>query len=375
MRWRLGPSPQAAFALALLCACIAGMRFLRSEATPVGLKPPLSIESLKPTHSMEWLKPTVAAAAFALSPAKEGAGFLTADLSAAASAEAEASATAVSPAEAKPFTIDSTLSHDLSGCAGARSTVWNPLAGVEYTGRIRIDLPARSGGAIALFIGDTLPLDVEAETSSGAPVKMQQRRLGPGPGLHIPPDFWLEDANPWSAPGHIISATIDAHHDRDLSFVISLGRRAPRVLARLIGYPADVRVPVCAVPVRAGETYFATGWYAEQSSGPHTERWMRDVGAVLVYSDRGGATTVRIRATAAATTADDPARLTLRVNDILEMPPVAMREGIADYEWVVPDAAWVPGTNELLFSVSRTAVRGTRVFGMGLRELTLLRRE
>jgi hypothetical protein len=307
---------------------MAGMRFLRSESTSAGLKP---------------------------SPYMEGVGF--------------------SPAGAKSSTIDSILSHDLSGCAGARSTVWNPLAGVEYTGRIRIDLPARSGGAIALVIGDTMPLDVEAETVHGTHVQMHQRRLGPGPGLHIPPDFWLEDANPWSAPGHIVSARIDALHDRDLSFVISLGRRAPRVLARLIGYPADVRVPVCAVPVRAGERYFATGWYAEQSSGPHTERWMRDVGAVLVYSDRGGATTVRIRATAATTTADDPVRLALRVNDMLELPPVSMREGIADYEWNVPDAAWVTGTNEFLFSVSRTAVRGTRVFGMGLRELTLLRRE
>src|SRR5687767_8778825 len=103
MRWRLGP--RTAFALGLLCASMAGMRFLRpADVTSAGLKPsPVIQAGLKPTPYIE---------------------------------------------AATTSGIDGTLRADLAGCAGARSTVWNPLAGVDYTGRIRIDLPARSGGAI-----------------------------------------------------------------------------------------------------------------------------------------------------------------------------------------------------------------------------------
>src|SRR5688500_6671198 len=66
--------------------------------------------------------------------------------------------------------IDATLTRDVAGCAGVRSIVWHPLSGVEYTGRLRIALPPRFGGAIVLFIGDSVPLDVEAETDGGAPI-------------------------------------------------------------------------------------------------------------------------------------------------------------------------------------------------------------
>jgi len=279
------------------------------------------------------------------------------------------------PAPTSAGSIDATLSRDMSGCGGARSTVWNPLSGVEYTGRIRLDLPARSGGAVVLFIGDAMPLELDAETTTGDPVLMHRERLRRGPGVHVPPDFWLDDENPWSAPGHIVRATIDALPERALSIVVSLGRRAPRVLVRLIGYPPDVRVPVCAVPVREDETYFASGWYGEQAGGTTKERWMRDIGAVMVSSARDGAVTIRARARPATTTADDPTRLTLRVNDVLELPAVSMTHGPADYEWHVPDVAWVPGTNELLFSVSRTTTSGTRTIGMSLQELRLLHRE
>ena len=253
--------------------------------------------------------------------------------------------------------------------------MWNPLAGVEYTGRIRVDLPARYGGAIVLFIGDAMPLVIDAETIDGDAVLIQRERLRAGLGLQIPPDFWLDDNNPWNAPAHIIRASVDAYPDRDLSLVMSLGRRAPRVLARLIGYPAEVRVPVCSVPVGEDETLFATGWYGQEPVGASHGRWMENAGAVLVSSSRGGAVTVRVRATAAATTSDDPTRLTLRVNDVFEPPALAMREGVAEYEWNVPDPAWVTGTNELLFSVSRTVRRNARTLGMSLQDLLLIDRE
>jgi hypothetical protein len=46
-----------------------------------------------------------------------------------------------------------------------------------------------------------------------------------------------------------------------------------------------------------------------------------------------------------------------------------MRAGFADYEWSVPDAAWVAGTNELFFTVSRVERRGTRALGLALASL------
>ena len=266
--------------------------------------------------------------------------------------------------------IDATLTRDPAGCAVVRSIVWHPLSGVEYTGRLRITLPARFGGAIVLFIGDSVPLDVEAETDSGAPLAMARKRLKTGPGVELPPDFWLEDQSPLNAPREVTRVTVDARGESDLSFVLLLGRRAPRVIARLIGYPPEDKAPVCADPVRDGERYFATGWYGEEPTPDGPIRWMRDHGAVLVASAHGRDAGVRIRAApAVAGDADGATTLTLRVNDVFELPAIPMRAGFSDYEWVVPDAAWVSGTNELFFTVSRVERRGARTLGLALASL------
>ncbi len=261
--------------------------------------------------------------------------------------------------------LDTTLTRDLEGCAGVRSTVWHPLSGVDYTGQLRITLPARGGGSIVLFIGDTIPLDVEAETPDGAPIAISRERLRAGPGVDLPPDYWLEDQSPWNAPGEVVRVTADARGDRDEPFVLRLGRRAPRVLARLIGYPRDVAVPVCADPVADGEPYFATGWYGEERTPDGAVRWMREHGAILVRSAHGSAARVRIRAAPAVA----ETMITLRVNDVLDLAPILVGAGYADYEWSVPDAAWVAGTNELFFSVSRVERRGGRTLGMALASL------
>ena len=50
----------------------------------------------------------------------------------------------------------------------------------------------------------------------------------------------------------------------------------------------------------------------------------------------------------------DGPTLTVRVNNVFESAPIAMSDGMADYEWIVPARAWVVGTNEVLFRVSRT---------------------
>ena len=266
--------------------------------------------------------------------------------------------------------IDATLTRDLEGCAGVHSIVWHPLSGIEYTGRLRITLPARVGGAIVLFIGDSIPLDVEAETgdrSERTPLAISREQLRNGPGVELPPDFWLDDQVPSNAPREVTRVSVDARDDRDLSFVLLLGRRAPRVIARLIGYPPEDKAQICAEPVRERELYFATGWYGEEPAPDRSIRWMRDHGAVLVGAARDGGARVRIRAApAVASDADGQTTLTLRVNDVFELPPVAMGPGFADYEWSVPDAAWVSGTNELLFTVSRVERRGTRALGLAL---------
>jgi hypothetical protein len=272
-------------------------------------------------------------------------------------------------AAASTTSIDATLTNDREGCAGVRSIVWHPLSGVEYTGRLRIVLPAHEGGAIVLFIGDTVPLDLEAETDSGAPLAMARERLKTGPGVELPPDFWLDDQTPLNAPRELTRVTVDARGESDLSFLLRLGRRAPRVLARLIGYPPELKARVCADPIAAGERYFATGWYGEESTTDGPIRWMRGHGALLVSSAHGGDTRVRLRAAPAAVGGDLETTLILRVNDMFELPAVAMRAGFSDYEWSVPDAAWVSGANELFFIVSRVERRGNRTLGLALASL------
>jgi hypothetical protein len=56
----------------------------------------------------------------------------------------------------------------------------------------------------------------------------------------------------------------------------------------------------------------------------------------------------------------------MTVNEVFAAPALEMRAGFADYVWEVPDRAWVPGANELLFEVSRTIVSGHRTLGMAL---------
>jgi hypothetical protein len=267
--------------------------------------------------------------------------------------------------------IDTTLARDDAGCAGVRSTVWHPLSGVDYTGRLRVRLPAQIGGSVVFYIGDSVPLDLEAETPDGRPITLHLERLPPGPGLHVPPDFWLDDNAPWSAPREIARVAIDALGHRDLPFTLSLGRRAPRVLARLFGYPPETHVAVCADQVGANDPYFATGWYGQESTSDGVVRWMREHGAVLLASATGQAAHVHLRAAAAVPSSDgDKTTLSLRVNDAFDAPPRLMLGGFADYDWDVPDSAWVAGTNELFFSVSRTLTRGTRTLGLALSSVT-----
>jgi hypothetical protein len=280
--------------------------------------------------------------------------------------------TLASSAENVKATIDSTLRRDDAGCATVRSTVWHPLSGLDYTGRLRIHLPARAHAGIVLFVGDDVPLDLEAETIDGHPVGVHRERLPSGPGVLVPPDYWLDDGAPWNAPPLITRVTIDALPHRDLDVRLGLGRRAPRVLTRLAGYPSDVHAAVCADRLGDAEIYYATGWYGEEPDEAAPVRWMGEHGAVLLTSADGGGVHIVLDAAPAAPPSDEqPTRLRLRVNGVFDAPAVSMRPGPGRYEWDVPDRAWVPGTNELFFTVSRTLTRGTRTMGLALTSLTV----
>jgi hypothetical protein len=251
------------------------------------------------------------------------------------------------------------------------ASVWHPLSGIDYTGRLCITLPAQSGGAIALYVGDSMRLDLEASGDDDTPLTMTHERLVSGPGVSIPPDFWLEDGSPMEAPRYVSYVMIDAAGDHVRSFVLSLGRRAPRVLARLVNFPRDVHAPVCAETLPREAVYFATGWYGQESDAREGHvRWMRAQGAVLLSSADGRASRVRVRvAPPDGETADAETQLSIRVNDVLDLEPFALRAGFQEYELNVPDAAWAPGTNELLFTVSRTRTEGTRTRGLALASL------
>ena len=133
--------------------------------------------------------------------------------------------------------LDSTLTRDDAGCAGVRSTVWHPLSGIDYTGRLLVTLPAQFGGAVVMYVGDVMPLAVEAMNEYGDPLPINAQRLTVGAGVLLPPDYWLEDGSPDKAPREIIRMQIDASGEHTRRVTVWLGRRAPRVLARLVNYP------------------------------------------------------------------------------------------------------------------------------------------
>jgi hypothetical protein len=272
-------------------------------------------------------------------------------------------------------------------CVNVGGDRWNLLPGVEFTGRLSVQVPSGRNSAVTLVIGDSLPLTIEAETPDGTPLLMSTAAVPPP---EAPVDYWIEYGSPWLAPTHILKGTLDARDDRTRAVIVNLGRRAPRVLARLAGYPDEVRGSICAAQVDAAAAfaagdilqiaptyaaYFAGGWYGLETQAPWGGvRWMTDHGVLLVPSSRDGAIRVRLQAMPAAAGEDDVTMVMLQVNEVFTTAPVVMTAGTAAYEWMVPAIAWVAGTNELLFSVSHTSSSGRRdrrAPGLALQDLTL----
>ena len=275
---------------------------------------------------------------------------------------------------------------DTLNCVNIRGDRWNLLPGIEYTGRIKIQLPPRADAGMTLVVGDSLPVVVEAESLDGARVPLPIDAVNPN---DAPIDFWLEYGSPWQAPRHVVKAALAARDDRPQAVIVSLGRRGPRVLARLVGYPEDARGRICAASIAAPSAfasardleivpaqiaYFAGGWYGLDTQSPvGIVRWMGDHGAMLVPSTRDGMVRARLQAVSLAAAEGEAPAVTLKVNDVFEAPGQTMKAGASIYEWVIPSSAWVAGTNELLFKVSRTTQIATdrRPLGLAVQKVTL----
>lgn len=284
------------------------------------------------------------------------------------------------PAPAVESAAEGRLADRLT-CTLVGGDAWSQLPGVDYTGWLVLDLPAAPRGAIVLLVADRVALDIRARSADG-PFPIERESLRPGSGIGIPSDLWMEAGGPWGLPPVIERVTVPSLGHRAVTVELSLGRRAPTVLARWAGHAAS-RATVCAAPPparphRAGAVlevlpdahgYFATGWYGdERGDDQRAVRWMGDVGALLVPSDDEGSVRVQLRAAPPQPEREEPPWVSLRVNDVWGGPALRMAAAAADYEWRVPAGAWVAGVNELLFTVSHAPIpeSGGRRRGLAL---------
>jgi hypothetical protein len=269
-------------------------------------------------------------------------------------------------------------------CATVRTDRWSQLPGVEYTGRLGIELPGRLGGEIQLVIGDALALPLRASTPDGRPVPLRMDALMSGPGAAAPPaDYWIDGSVPEDAEAWMRRVHLPADPLRPSLVSLELGRRAPRVLARLNGYEEWVRGRVCAAPLGvvrlqmpgatplplADESLFGVGWYGQEGAGRDTFRWADADAVLLVRSAVRAAVEVVLQAAPAAITGADAATVSLRVNGT-DLGTRTMNEGTADHSWRVPAGVWLAGTNELWWHASRV-VRPADAGGSDTRLLAL----
>jgi hypothetical protein len=255
-------------------------------------------------------------------------------------------------------------------CATLHQDRWSHLPGLEFTGRLGLELPAGEGGALHLIVGDALPVSVDAEDPNGAPLVLASQALDARVSFsELPPDYWLDGGDPRLAPAHVLRASIPAMPQVPRHLAVRLGRRSPRVLARLSGYSHGKLGRVCAAapeqnpiwhastaPVRLPldlNAYFGTGWYGVERFGVEPFRWTGADGVILIPSSRRVAVRVAVRVRAAAEPDADGPRLVLHVNNI-PLEAHRIRPGLDAYSWDVRRQQWVLGVNELRFHVTRT---------------------
>lgn len=285
-------------------------------------------------------------------------------------------------------------------CAIVRSDRWSQLPGLEYTGRLGVEIPASIGGSLILIVGDDARPRLAATDVRGSERPVTIDPLLTAPSVDAPPpDYWFDGGDPARAPGQVFRVTMAGRPGVAELLDVSLGRRAPRVIARLRNMDSSARGRVCAAPLATQELWsdprtpaeavvpltrpstWTTGWYGLEG-GPDGAlyRWTDGVAVTLVASARRTPVRIALDAEPAAEQGSDPPLLTLRVNGV-EQPARPMPAGPSRYEWAVSPRTWLAGTNELLLRVSRVrrpADRGgrdTRVLGMKVTRLSITRVE
>lgn len=274
-------------------------------------------------------------------------------------------------------------------CSLVRNDRWSLLPGLEYTGRLGIQIPPSLVGELRLIVGDMLPLRVRASFAHGEPFPMTVESLLAGTGVSTPPpDYWFERGVPERDNENVALLRLEPHPAATRLLSLHLGRRAPRVLARLDGVNAAARARICAAPIGealvrgdeesevvvplTSEAYFGTGWYGLEGRGADRFRWMNRDGVVLIPAAARSAVRVALVAASGTVPAggtESGQTLTLHVNGV-EFDTVPTNGQMQRYEWDVPATVWLAGTNELWFHTSR-AVRPADTGGEDTRRLAM----
>ncbi len=291
-------------------------------------------------------------------------------------------ATRVDITDPLPYTLSSVDA--AYRCTLVRSDRWNMLPGLEYTGRLGIQLPPALAGELRVVVGDTLPLRLRTSMADGRPFPARLEMLLSGPAASAPPaDYWLDGGAPEAAPDRVSLVHIAPHPVLTTLVSLHLGRRSPHVLARLDGYSPSARARICAAPVApdlatardvdtvvplAEDGYFGTGWYGVEGQDADRFRWADMDAVVLVpVTSRGP---VAIELVASPADMSGPAAITLTVNGIPLSSSRPMAPGPHAHTWTVPAGTWLAGVNELWFHVSR-AVRPADTGGTDTRSLAM----
>ena len=275
-------------------------------------------------------------------------------------------------------------------CATVRADRWSQLPGLEYTGRLGLQVPPQIGGEMQLIVGDALPLQLEVATPDGRDLPVATDALMAGPGQRDAAGGLLAGRRPAGER----AADDQARARARVSGAHGVGVRSPGPPRAAGAGEADwlrqrrARTSVCRTrPARTvlfandrreepvsleNDEVFGTGWYGDEGRGAQAFRWTSTDAVVLLSSALRTDVTVTMEAEAAAGAGRGDAEaplLTLRVNgvDIATQP---MGQGRQPYKWNVPAGVWLAGTNELWWHTSR-AVRPADMGGTDTRTLAL----
>lgn len=271
---------------------------------------------------------------------------------------------------------------DLTGRYGCTdvSARWSELAGLDYTGRLGMHLPAGRGRLEVVVVGMP-PLVVRAPTDDGRPVG----RLTSGPGISLsslPPVLWPGDGGLPDVAQIAARFVLDAQTNAASDVSLALGARAPLVAARVV--EGDGPATICAAPLprldpfdaAGGDTatlaldddaFFAGGWHRVEGAGTTAFRWTTARALTLVPSAGARAVTLAIDARPAARTSDGVVHLRLAINGTA-MAEQVLTDATQTYTWRIPARLWVDGSNEIALAVSHV-VRPADSGGGDAREL------